>query len=254
MKRDPLFLTFLESANTNFSGWDFSFISETGRMNSEPLSWSYGSTAFQLMQHAESMLDMGTGGGEFLSMLQPLPSTIYATEGYAPNVPIARKKLEPLGVTIVEVTDDTALPFQDSQFDLIVNQHESFSASEVKRILSTNGTFLTQQVGGLDCAELNEQFGTPLNSEFSSWSLKMACNELKENGFTILEAKEEFPLQRFYDVGAVVYYLKAIPWQIPDFIVDCYTEELYRIHEIILQKGYFDVKQHRFIIKANYVE
>lgn len=250
MKRDPLFLTLLESANTNFSGWDFSFISETGRMKSEPLSWSYGSTAFQLMQHAESMLDMGTGGGEFLSMLQPFPSTIYATEGYAPNVPIARKKLEPLGVTVVEVTDDTVLPFQDEQFDLIINQHESYAASEVKRILSPNGVFLTQQVGGLDCAVLNEQFGSPLNSEFASWSLEAACSKLKENGFTILEAKEEFPFQCFYDVGAIVYYLKAIPWQIPDFTVERYYEELYHIHEIILQKGYFDVKQHRFIIKA----
>lgn len=53
MKLDPLFSTLLESAYTNFSGWDFSFISETGRMKNEPLSWSYGSTAFQLMQHAE---------------------------------------------------------------------------------------------------------------------------------------------------------------------------------------------------------
>ncbi|MED3035923.1 SAM-dependent methyltransferase [Bacillus thuringiensis] len=250
MKRDPLFLSLLESANTHFSGWDFSFISETGRMKSEPLSWSYGSTAFQLMQRAESMLDMGTGGGEFLSMLQPFPSTIYATEGYAPNVPIARKKLEPLGVTVVEVTDDTVLPFQDEQFDLIVNQHESYAASEVYRTLSPNGVFLTQQVGGLDCAKLNEQFGSPLNSEFANWSLKAACSELEENGFTILDAKEEFPFQRFYDIGAIVYYLKAIPWQIPDFTVERYYEELYRIHEIILQKGYFDVKQHRFIIKA----
>ncbi|KAA0745392.1 class I SAM-dependent methyltransferase [Bacillus sp. AY3-1] len=250
MKRDLLFLTLLESANTNFSGWDFSFISETGRMKSEPLSWSYGSTAFQLMQHAESMVDMGTGGGEFLSMLQPFPSTIFATEGYAPNVPIARKKLEPLGVTVIEVTDDTALPFQDGQFNLIINQHESYAASEVKRILSPNGIFFTQQVGGLDCAELNEQFGTPLNSEFASWSLEAACCELKENGFTILEEKEEFPFQRFYDIGAIVYYLKAIPWQIPDFTVEGYNEELYRIHEIILQKGYFDVKQHRFMMKA----
>ncbi|MCU5683418.1 class I SAM-dependent methyltransferase [Bacillus wiedmannii] len=250
MKRDLLFLTLLESANTNFSGWDFSFISETGRMKSEPLSWSYGSTAFQLMQHAESMVDMGTGGGEFLSMLQPFPSTIFATEGYAPNVPIARKKLEPLGVTVIEVTDDTALPFQDGQFNLIINQHESYAASEVKRILSPNGIFFTQQVGGLDCAELNDQFGTPLNSEFASWSLEAACCELKENGFTILEEKEEFPFQRFYDIGAIVYYLKAIPWQIPDFTVEGYNEELYRIHEIILQKGYFDVKQHRFMMKA----
>ncbi|MDP7988900.1 class I SAM-dependent methyltransferase [Bacillus sp. MHSD_36] len=250
MKRDPLFLTLLESANTNFSGWDFSFISETGRMKSAPLSWSYGSAAFQLMQHAISMLDMGAGGGEFLSMLQPFPSTIYATEGFAPNVPIARKKLEPLGVTVVKVTDDTALPFQDGQFNLIINQHESYAASEVNRILSPNGIFLTQQVGGLDCAELNEQFNAPLNNEFANWSLEVACSELKENGFTILEAKEEFPFQRFYDIGAIVYYLKAIPWQIPDFTVEGYYEELYLIHEIILQKGYFDVKQHRFLIKA----
>lgn len=237
MKRDPLFLTLLDSANTNFSGWDFSFISETGRMKSEPLSWSYGSTAFQLIQHAKSMLDMGTGGGELLSMLQPFPPTIYATEGYAPNVPISRKKLEPLGVIVVEVKDDDALPLQDAQFDLIVNQHESYAASEVNRILSPNGIFLTQQVGGLDCAELNKQFGTPLNSEFASWSLETACNELKENGFTILDAQEEFPLQRFYDIGAIVYYLKAIPWQIPDFTVERYYEELYRIHEIMLQKA-----------------
>ncbi|MCU5378496.1 class I SAM-dependent methyltransferase [Bacillus cereus] len=250
MKRDPLFLTLLESANTNFSGWDFSFISETGRMKSEPLSWSYGSTAFQLMHHAESMLDMGTGGGEFLSKLQPFPSTIYATEGYTPNVPIAQKKLEPLGVIVVEVTDDTTLPFQDGQFDLIMNQHESYVASEVNRILAPNGIFLTQQVGGLDCAELNEQFNAPLNNEFASWSLEAACIELKENGFTILEEKEEFPFQRLYDIGAIVYYLKAIPWQIPDFTAEGYYEELYRIHEIILQKGYFDVKQHRFMIKA----
>lgn len=165
-------------------------------------------------------------------------------------MPIARKKLEPSGVTVIEVTDDTALPFEDGQFDLIINQHESYATSEVNRILSPNGIFLTQQVGGLDCAGLNEQFNTPLNNEFASWSLEAACSELEENRFTILDAKEEFPFQRFYDIGAIVYYLKAIPWQIPDFTVERYFEELYRIHEIILQKGFFDVKQHRFIIKA----
>ena len=47
-------------------------------------------------------------------------------------MPIAQKKLEPLGVKVVEVSDDTALPFQDGQFDLILNQHESYVASEVK--------------------------------------------------------------------------------------------------------------------------
>ena len=49
--------------------------------------------------------------------------------------------------------------------------------------------FLHNKSVVLDCAELNEQFNAPLNNEFASWSLEAACNELHENGFTILEAK-----------------------------------------------------------------
>ncbi|MEN1936391.1 class I SAM-dependent methyltransferase [Paenibacillus sp. 102] len=250
MNNDTLFLALLENANASFSGWDFSFITETGRMKSQLLSWSYGSVAFSLMQHTTSMLDMGTGGGEFLSLLRPFPATIYATEGYAPNIPIAKKKLEPLGVKVIEVTDDNALPFENDQFDFILNQHESYSPSEVKRILSPNGVFLTQQVGGLDCAEINEALGVPLNPEFANWNLGSALNELEQHGFKVLTAKEEFPVQRFYDIGALFYYLKAIPWQVPDFKSETYINELYKIHQIILQKGYFDAKQHRFMIKA----
>ncbi|PFE03325.1 SAM-dependent methyltransferase [Bacillus cereus] len=250
MKNDKLFLTLLENANTSFSGWDFSFITETGRMKSELLSWSYGSMAFQLIQNAHAMLDMGTGGGEFLSLLRPFPSTIYATEGYTPNIPIAKKKLEPLGIKVVKVTDDNTLPFDDRQFDLILNQHESYSASEVKRILSPDGIFLTQQVGGLDCAEINETLGVPLNLEFTNWQLETALEEIQQSGYKVLQYKEEFPVQRFYDIGAFVYYLKAIPWQVPNFKTETYINELYKIHQIILQKGYFDVKQHRFMIKA----
>lgn len=250
MKNDKLFLALLENANARFSGWDFSFITETGRVKSQLLSWSYGSMAFSLIQHATSMLDMGTGGGEFLSLLRPFPPTIYATEGYAPNIPIAKKKLEPLGVKVVEVTDDHALPFDDGQFDFILNQHESYSPSEVKRILSPNGVFLTQQVGGLDCVEINEALGVPLNPEFANWNLETALDEIQQNDFKVLHFNEEFPVQRFYDIGALVYYLQAIPWQVHDFTTKTYINELYKIHQIIMKQGYFDVKQHRFIIQS----
>ncbi len=54
-------------------GWDFSYLSRTERMTSEPLPWSYGSLVIAAMAGAGSMLDMGTGGGEFLSALRPFP-------------------------------------------------------------------------------------------------------------------------------------------------------------------------------------
>lgn len=250
MKMDKLFFDYLEDVNKRFEGWNFSYISETGRMGSELLSWSYGSMVKPLVQNAHSMLDMGTGGGEFLSMLRPFPEKVCATEAYEPNIPIARKKLEPLGVQVVTIEEDEELPFDDDQFDLIINKHEAYSPKELRRIITDNGIFLTQQVGGMNDAEINEALGVPINDEYSNWTLDAAVKELTDHSFKITFSKEEYPVERFYDIGALVYYLKAIPWQVPDFSIEDYKEKLFRIHQQIQSIGYFDVKQHRFIIGA----
>jgi SAM-dependent methyltransferase len=245
------FHKYLEEIKAKFEGWDFSSIHDTGRIQSNLLSWSYGSKVVAAMQDATTVLDMGTGGGEFLSLLNGyFPPTIYATEGYKPNVPIAKKKLEPLGVSVYEVVDDEQLPFSDQHFDLIINRHESYSVKELKRIVKPNGIFLTQQVGGWDCKEINEWFGTSVNPEFKEWKLLSALEMFPVNEWEIVEQKEEFPIQRFYDLGAVIYYLKAIPWQVPDFSIKKYEDALYRLYLHIGKIGYFDVTQSRFFLKV----
>jgi SAM-dependent methyltransferase len=250
MIKDISFESYLKDIEKPFSGWDFSYITETGRLCSGMLSWSYGSMVLPLIQRSTSILDMGTGGGELLSRLQPFPKKVCATEGYLPNVPVARKRLEPLGVVVFQIGEDDILPFNDKQFDLIINKHESYSPSEVRRVMTDDSIFVTQQVGGTDCTDINKALGAPINHEFSHWKLSYAVKELQGNGFEVLEAKEEFPVQRFYDIGALLYYLKAIPWQVPDFKSEKYIAQLYKIYEMIQSKGYFDVKQHRFILKA----
>ncbi|GAA0833293.1 class I SAM-dependent methyltransferase [Bifidobacterium pullorum subsp. gallinarum] len=250
MIKDRQFMAYIQEVDQHFSGWDFSHITASGRMQSQLLPWSLGSLVIPLLRNANTLLDMGTGGGEFLSSLQPLPQSVYATEGYKPNVPVAKKQLEPLGVKVVYFEDDASLPLKDHYFDLIINQHESYSVSELRRILNNRGIFITQQSGGTDCAGINEMFGVPLNEEFAHWNLETAMEELLDHRFNITLSREDFPLQRFYDIGALVYYLKAIPWQIPDFTVERYLEPLHRIHLVIQSKGYFEVQQHRFIVKA----
>jgi len=133
---------------------------------------------------------------------------------------------------------------------LILNKHESYDPAELRRIISDDGVFLTQQVGGLNDRQVNEHFDVPINDEFKNWNLSTALEEIEQAGFKVEYCKEEFPVQRFYDVGALVYYLKAIPWQIPNFSIEEYMDDLYKIHRIIQNAGYFEVNQHRFIIKA----
>jgi SAM-dependent methyltransferase len=250
MQDEQLLQFLLAQAEQPFSGWDFSFIGDTGRLATAPLSWSYTSLLLFRLSQSRALLDMGTGGGEYLAMLQPLPPHTSATEGYAPNIPIARARLEPLGVQVAEVGEDNKLPFADGQFDLVINRHEAFDAAEVYRVLQPGGWFITQQVGGQDCLELNKLLGAPAESDWADWNAATVVGQLTAAGFAIERQLEEFPASRFYDVGAIVYYLKAIPWQIEDFSVAKYLPALQEVHAIIERQGFIDVPSHRFLVTA----
>jgi len=207
------------------------------------------------MKKARAMLDMGTGGGEFLSMLQPLPKVTVATEQYKPNVQVARDRLEPLGVRVVYIEEEKSppynkdLPFEDGSFDIIINRHEAYYPPEVKRILKPRGVFITQQVGNVDWQSLLRFFQRE-SSHASHWNLGSAVDEMETAGFDIIRQEEDIQFYRFYDVGAVIFYLKAVPWAIPDFSIEKYREKLWELHLTITENGFYDTQQHRFLVVA----
>lgn len=250
MKQDSLsFDQYMELAEAGFSGWDFSFLEQTGRMASGTLSWNYYNVVLPYIRNKESLLDMGTGGGEFLRLLQPLPKQTYATEGYAPNVPVAESALAPLGVKVVAVEKDESIPLPDNHFELIINRHESYVPSEVWRMLKPGGLFITQQCGGQNDIELNHwlQANAP---EYVHWNVEYAAGELKQQGFELLECKAEATNTRFYDIGAILYYLNIIEWQIEDYAFEKYREQIVKLHERINAEGYVDTTCDRFLILA----
>ncbi len=228
----------------DFSGWDFTYVKDRWREGELP--WDYAHIVRERIPSAKSMLDMGTGGGEFLSSLAPLPLHTCATEGYPPNVPIARARLEPLGVSVYHVEKHPILPLQDSAFDLVINRHEAFDSGEVYRVLKSGSWFITQQVGGENYMRLNDL----LMGAKPRWyiTLEGEAKKLKDAGFEIIETREAFPETHISDIGAVVFYLKAVPWQVPDFSIEKYRERLLEIHRMIEQDGYLPIKCHRFLI------
>lgn len=239
-----------EAEQARFVGWDFGWF--TGRLVEEPPPWSYAHLAQQKMVGVQTMLDMGTGGGELLASLAPLPPHTFATEAYAPNVAVAQTRLAPLGVQVVDNTaepENAHLPFSDHFFDLIINKHEAYYPAEVARVLRPGGLFFTQQVGSEDCLGLNQWLG--LEPTYSStWYLAQAQQEIEAAGLVVEAAGEAFSPTNFYDVAAVAHYCRIIEWQFPGFEVEKYRPVLLAIHNYIQQFSFLPLLSHRFYVVA----
>ena len=128
-------------------GWDFSHLS--GRYTEETdLPWNFADVIAKYVKPESRLLDMETGGGEFLLSLHHTPSRTAATEGYPPNVEVCKERLLPLGIDFQEADGTKPLPFADRSFDVITNRHGDFVISELSRTLAPGGVFLTEQVRG----------------------------------------------------------------------------------------------------------
>jgi SAM-dependent methyltransferase len=208
-----------------FSGWNFSYLNK--RIEIEPPPWSYFNRAVELMNNCSSMLDMGTGGGEWLlKSRQQWPGKVVATEGYFPNYKIAFELLTPLGVRVVNasLSNHNLMPFPDGEFRLIINRHSAFNCTEVARILKIDGTFLTEQVHGLFAHDLMSAFDSKI--QYPESTLEYYLPGLKNAGLKVIASQDWSGSLKFKDVGAIVYYLKAIPWIVPGFSVDTHLDYL----------------------------
>ncbi|MGH8978897.1 MAG: class I SAM-dependent methyltransferase [Acidimicrobiia bacterium] len=258
----PVDALLAEAASRPFAGWDFSWLG--ARLLIEP-AWDYTQLVLDAARDATDLLDMGTGGGEWLSGLPRRPSRTMATEAWPPNVPIAARRLRACGVPVVwdegatDNVDQTGtdprgrLPFRTGAFHLVVNRHEAFVAREVARVLTRAGRFITQQVddGNLDdCFGL---LGLDAPREPAGTWLAVAVDQLEAAGFRIDDARTGSETYRFADVGALAWYLQAVAplhreWS--DFEIQHHHDALDQIHARAEHGEPIVVRQKRLLVQA----
>jgi SAM-dependent methyltransferase len=228
MQTDQWVRQWKEEEHQPFSGWDFSYLNR--RMVEDQAPWSYTTRAMQIMRsmrQSNAALDMDTGGGERLLSMRPAwPEKMVATENYPPNFRLASERLVPLGVKVhaVRLTRVDPMPFIEGEFDLVLNRHAAFNSQEVARILAPGGIFLTQQVDGHWAEDLEAIFGA--SPQWPDATLENSLAWLQAAGMKIIIAQDYFGRLTFSDVGAIVYYLRAVPWLVPGFSVETHLDGL----------------------------
>lgn len=250
MNRTELYRQWLQEENTaQMKGWDFSHL--RGRYEEErDLPWDYEQVARTFLRSDKELLDMDTGGGEFLLSLGHPYNKTSATEGWPPNADLCRRRLIPLGIRFQQADGRGTLPFADGAFDLILNRHGSYDAVEISRLLRPGGTFITEQVGAQNDRELVELLLGKLPLPFPQQTLACAAKAAQSAGLRVVWGEEAFRSIRFWDVGALVWFARVLPWEFPDFSVHSCRKQLYRAQDILEQNGVVEGTIHRYLVIA----
>ena len=194
------------------------------------------------------LLDVDTGGGEFLLSLHHPHENTGAAEAYPPNVELCKETLLPLGIDFRAGDGAEVLPFADAAFDMVINRHGDLNVRDIRRMLKDGGIFITEQVGAENDRELVELLLGKIELPFPDQYLEIARKQFCDAGFDILDAQECFRPIRFYDVGALVWFARIIEWEFPGFSVERCKDELLHAQELLEQNGVIEGRIHRFLL------
>ncbi len=253
MSTDARFERLLAEGHSEpIEGWDFSWFD--GRATEERPSWMYSSALRDRIAKSNAVFDIQTGGGErlaeVLSEIDDRPRRIVASESWAPNVTIAQQNLNRYRASIIEISDESEFPFPDDTFDLVSSRHPTITLwKEIARVLQPGGTYFSQQVGAGTNSELADFMMGPKPIS-DARSAQRAIDTATSIGLEVIDMREESLSIEFFDVGAVVYFLRKVIWTVPNFSVEIYFERLVEMHEHIERVGSFHSHSQRFLIEA----
>ncbi|AKN17268.1 class I SAM-dependent methyltransferase [Mycobacterium haemophilum] len=238
-----------EADSVPVDGWDFSWLDS--RATEERPSWGYQRALSQRLASVSAALDLHTGGGEVLAGATPFPPTMAAIETWPPNAARATKLLHPLGVVVVATRDEPLLPFADGAFDLVTARHPiSVWWTEIVRVLRPGGTYFAQQIGPATMSELVEYFSGPQPEKWAECHPDVVSAQAQAAGLQIVDLRMERLRAEFFDIGAVIYFLRKVIWTVPDFTVDRYRDRLRELHERIEADGLFVAHSTRVLVDA----
>lgn len=223
--------TFYEQVGSR-NGWDFSKV----KCVCEGTQTELYEEVAKICKKSDLLLDIGTGGGEAVLAIAEAVLLLVGIDRSRAMIETANKNAAESGHLPVRFLqmDADRLEFPEGFFQIVTCRHSEFNAAEIARVLAKGGTFLTQQVGEADKANLKEAFGRGQAYWTEAGSLKERyLTELREAGFRNRRALDWSVTEYYQTPEDLLFLLKHTPI-IPDFGE---TEEDFRILRNFVQEN-----------------
>ena len=224
-------------------GWDFS----TMHTLREPVPWDYLTVVRKYLRPTDSVVDLGTGGGERLLELQSDVSELLGIDPDGEMIGRARRLAakERLSNVRFEVGTGTNL---NREFDVVLNRHAPFNPEMVKELLVDDGYFVTQQVGHRNMANVRVAF--QLEAEDAA---PVSVQQFLDVGLDVERFEEYNVSYTILDVESLVFWLQALDVAHSDFVgfnAERDTEAINRLLDSSLTSQGVETNEHRFLLVA----
>lgn len=184
------------------------------------------------LTHADSVLDVGTGGGEVFLTLASCFGKGVGVDVSAEMIEQAlqnktARKVANVGFVVMNAH---GLGFADAQFDVVLNRHCDVSVVETARVLQAGGYFVTQQVGYRNTLNVLAAFDWTPESFGDNWwqPVTQLAAEFERGGCRVIAQAEYDVSYWFSDVESLVFWLKAAPLPEP-FDIDKHWRGVNRV-------------------------
>jgi hypothetical protein len=142
--------------------------------------------------------------------------------------------------------EDEEMPGRDS-VDVVLNKGIAVSPKKVFEVLKPYGVYMVELAGSKNHAVLAEKLtGKPRPDGINSLAEAVSAHEASR--FTPLYQKECFTKVKFFDMEALIFYLKTMVEDFPPFSVKESEEVLANLYSEILQYGSITSTRHRMMM------
>jgi SAM-dependent methyltransferase len=195
-------------------GWDFS------RMSTErdPVPWDYLDVVARYLRPTDTVLDIGTGGGERLLDLSGKCRNAVGVDPDPEMVRVARINAENTTNVQFEVASAEQLaPLGDRTFDVVLTRQAPIHVPELDRYTKPGGYFISQGIGARNMDNIRQAFNTGSGTRYAD-EHRARLTEFSQRGWRLV-ASGEFDVRYWVrDVPSLIFWFKAIAGtnEVPD--------------------------------------